>query len=222
MRKWSRPSSYGNIPTPRKGHAGATIGDSWIIVGGGSEDGGGDTMVLNMSTYEWSVMTTTQGGFCAGSEGLSLIVSSYDGEHVLVSFGGRCSLYYENEVNVLKPSHKSTSKAPILNRVSGVHNATNNISNFGETEKAESSNAAVGNRHGNGHQHVFDKKLTDERLKHAMLEIEIGVMRQNVSKSEAVRQKMIEAAGPRQKTIEELRQELVEAKELKQKRCFKV
>uniref|UniRef100_A0A2N9FZU8 Protein kinase domain-containing protein n=1 Tax=Fagus sylvatica TaxID=28930 RepID=A0A2N9FZU8_FAGSY len=79
-----------------------------------------------MSTLVWSVVTTVQGRVPVASEGLSLIVSSYNGEDILVSFGGYNGRY-NSEVNVLKPSHKSTLQSkiietPVPDSVSAVHN----------------------------------------------------------------------------------------------------
>ncbi|KAJ1387421.1 Kelch-type beta propeller [Sesbania bispinosa] len=121
--EWSRPAQLGEIPTPRAGHAGVTVGENWFIVGVS------ETVVLNMSTLTWSVVTSVQGRIPVASEGLSLVVSSYDGEDLLVSFGGYNGRY-NNEVYVLKPSHKSTLQSkiienPIPNSVSAVPNATN-------------------------------------------------------------------------------------------------
>ncbi|KEH24514.1 acyl-CoA-binding domain protein [Medicago truncatula] len=87
--EWSRPTQQGEIPTPRAGHAGVTVGENWFIVGGGdNKSGASETVVLNMSTLTWSVVTSVQGRVSVASEGLSLVVSSYNGEDVLVSFGG--------------------------------------------------------------------------------------------------------------------------------------
>ncbi|KAI6684909.1 hypothetical protein NL676_030822 [Syzygium grande] len=128
--EWSRPTQQGDIPTPRAGHAGVTIGENWFIVGGGDNKSGvSETVVLNMSTLVWSVVTTVKGCIPVASEGLSLVVSSYNGEDVIVSFGGYNGRY-SNEINVLKPSHKSTLPAkaiesPLPDSVSAVHNATN-------------------------------------------------------------------------------------------------
>ncbi|GAU11507.1 hypothetical protein TSUD_344970 [Trifolium subterraneum] len=129
--EWSRPTQQGDIPTPRAGHAGVTIGENWFIVGGGdNKSGASETVVLNMSTLAWSVVTSVQGRVSVASEGLSLVVSSFDGEDVLVSFGGYNGRY-NNEVYVLKPSHKSTLQSKIIENsipdsVSAVPNATNN------------------------------------------------------------------------------------------------
>ncbi|MCL7028603.1 hypothetical protein MKW94_020059 [Papaver nudicaule] len=111
--EWSKPTQKGELPTPRAGHAGVTIGESWFIVGGGDNKSGvSETIVLNMSTLVWSVLTTVQGRVPMASEGLSLVLSSFNGENVLVSFGGYNGRY-SNEVNVLKPSCTSTIQSKI-------------------------------------------------------------------------------------------------------------
>ncbi|XVF06048.1 hypothetical protein REPUB_Repub06bG0014700 [Reevesia pubescens] len=128
--EWSRPTQQGEIPTPRAGHAGVTVGENWFIVGGGdNKSGASETVVLNMSTLVWSVVTSVQGRVPLASEGLSLVVGSFNGEDILVSFGGYNGRY-NSEVNVLKPSHKSTlqskiMKSPVPDSVSAVHNVTN-------------------------------------------------------------------------------------------------
>ncbi|KAL3516071.1 hypothetical protein ACH5RR_022973 [Cinchona calisaya] len=130
--EWSRPIQQGEIPSPRAGHAGATVGENWFVVGGGDNKSGvSQTVVLNMSTLVWSIVTTVQGRVPLASEGLSLVFSSYNGEDIMVSFGGYNG-WYSNEVNVLKPSHKSTLQSkmtgtPVPDSVSVVHNATNPI-----------------------------------------------------------------------------------------------
>ncbi|KAI5409947.1 variant 2, acyl-CoA-binding domain-containing protein 4, partial [Lathyrus oleraceus] len=128
--EWSCPTQQGEIPTPHAGHAGVTVGENWFIVGGGdNKSGASETVVLNMSTLAWSAVTSVQGRVSVASEGLSLVVSSNDGEDVLVSFGGYNGRY-NNEVNVLKPSHKSTLQSKINENsipdsVFAVPNATN-------------------------------------------------------------------------------------------------
>lgn len=127
--EWSRPTQQGEIPSPRAGHAGVTVGENWFIVGGGDNKSGvSETVVLNMSTLAWSVVTTVQGRVPLASEGLSVVLSSFNGEDILVSFGGYNGRY-SNEVNLLKPSHKSTLQPKIMatpmDSVSGVQNATN-------------------------------------------------------------------------------------------------
>ncbi|MBA0803813.1 hypothetical protein Gohar_013983, partial [Gossypium harknessii] len=128
--EWSRPTQQGEIPSPRAGHAGVTVGENWFIVGGGdNKSGASETVVLNMSTLVWSVVTSVEGRVPLASEGLSLVVGFISGEDILVSFGGYNGRY-NNEVNVLKPSHKSTlqskiMEAPVPDSVSAVQNATN-------------------------------------------------------------------------------------------------
>ncbi|XP_073150797.1 acyl-CoA-binding domain-containing protein 4-like [Henckelia pumila] len=127
--EWSRPTQQGEIPSPRAGHAGVTVGENWFIVGGGDNKSGvSETVVLNMSTLVWSVVTIVQGGVPLASEGLSLVLSSYSNEDILVSFGGYNGRY-NNEVHVLKPSHKSTLQSkmetPVPDSVSAVQNVTN-------------------------------------------------------------------------------------------------
>ncbi|KAL2490548.1 Acyl-CoA-binding domain-containing protein 4 [Abeliophyllum distichum] len=128
--EWSRPIQQGEIPSPRAGHASVTIGENWFIVGGGDNKSGvSETVVLNMSTLVWSVVTTVQGRVPLASEGSSLVLSSFSGEDILVSFGGYNG-WYNNEVNILKPSHKSTLQSklmetPVPDSVSAVQNATN-------------------------------------------------------------------------------------------------
>ncbi|KAL2514847.1 Acyl-CoA-binding domain-containing protein 4 [Forsythia ovata] len=128
--EWSRPTQQGEIPSPRAGHAGVTVGESWFLVGGGDNKSGvSENVVLNMSTLVWSVVTTVQGRVPLASEGSSLVLSSFNGEDILVSFGGYNGRY-NNEVNVLKPSLKSTFKSKMTesqvpDSVSAVQNATN-------------------------------------------------------------------------------------------------
>jgi hypothetical protein len=128
--EWSRHTQQGDAPTPRAGHAGVTIGENWYIVGGGdNKSGASKTVVLNMSTLAWSVVTSVQEHVPLASEGLSLVVSSYNGEDIVVAFGGYNG-HYNNEVNVLKPSHKSSLKSKIMgasavpDSFSAVNNAT--------------------------------------------------------------------------------------------------
>ncbi|GMI79539.1 acyl-CoA binding protein 4 [Hibiscus trionum] len=128
--EWSRPAQDGELPTPRAGHAGVTVGENWYIAGGGdNKSGASETIVLNMSTLAWSVVTSVQGSVPLASEGLSLVVGSFNGEDILVSFGGYNG-NYNSEVNVLKPSPKSTSQSNITgvrvrDSASAVRDATN-------------------------------------------------------------------------------------------------
>lgn len=38
--EWSKPAQLGELPTPRAGHAGVTIGENWFIAGGGDNKSG--------------------------------------------------------------------------------------------------------------------------------------------------------------------------------------
>lgn len=38
--EWSQPQTQGNLVSPRAGHAGVTIDESWYIVGGGDNKSG--------------------------------------------------------------------------------------------------------------------------------------------------------------------------------------
>ncbi|KAJ3669277.1 hypothetical protein LUZ60_011227 [Juncus effusus] len=113
--EWSRTKQQGVVPGPRAGHAGVTVGESWFIVGGGNNQAGvSETLVLNMSTLVWSVVTSVQGRVPLASEGLSLVVaSSYNGDDYLVSFGGYNGKY-SNGVFVLKPSNKSGAQGNLI------------------------------------------------------------------------------------------------------------
>ncbi|XP_031486130.1 acyl-CoA-binding domain-containing protein 6-like isoform X2 [Nymphaea colorata] len=105
---WSTPTVQGTIPTPRAGHAGVTAGENWFIVGGGDNKNGiTETVVLNMNTFTWSVLTTVDRHSPLASEGLSLVSCSLNGDDVLIAFGGYNGRY-SNEVHVLKPRQKSS------------------------------------------------------------------------------------------------------------------
>ncbi|RZR96948.1 hypothetical protein BHM03_00026045 [Ensete ventricosum] len=67
--EWSRPKQQGATPGPRAGHAGVTVGEKWFIAGGGNNMNGiSETLVLNMATLVWSVVTTVQGRVPLASE----------------------------------------------------------------------------------------------------------------------------------------------------------
>ncbi|KAK8633262.1 hypothetical protein V6N13_014108 [Hibiscus sabdariffa] len=129
-KEWSRPEQHGQLPTPRAGHAGVTASENWYIAGGGdNKSGASETIVLNMSTLVWSVVTSVQGSVPLASEGLSLVVGSFNGEDILVSFGGYNGSY-NSEVNVLKPSPKpnlqsNITGAPVRDSASAVRDAAN-------------------------------------------------------------------------------------------------
>ncbi|KAL3631699.1 acyl-CoA-binding domain-containing protein 4 [Castilleja foliolosa] len=169
--EWSRPTHQGEIPSPRAGHAGVTIGENWFIVGGGdNKTGVSETVVLNMSTLVWSVVTTVQGRVPLASEGSSLVLSSYSGEDILVSFGGYNGRY-NNEVNVLKPSHKSSLQSKIVeatvpDSVSAVQNMTNATrdvkSEFETGQERKIRETGIGNI--DGEPEVTKVEETNDRL----------------------------------------------------------
>jgi hypothetical protein len=71
--EWSRPEHQGITPEPRAGHAGVTVGENWFITGGGNNKKGvPETLVLNMSTFVWSVVTGLEGRAPPTSEVSSL------------------------------------------------------------------------------------------------------------------------------------------------------
>ncbi|KAG4123150.1 hypothetical protein ERO13_D11G309900v2 [Gossypium hirsutum] len=123
--EWSKPAQLGELPTPRAGHAGVTIGENWFIAGGGdNKSGASKTIVLNMSSFVWSVVTSVEGTVPLASEGLSLVVGSLKGDDILVSFGGYNGRY-NSEVNILNPSCKLHLQSNITEAPSAVHNVTN-------------------------------------------------------------------------------------------------
>ncbi|KAK1401719.1 ACB domain-containing protein [Heracleum sosnowskyi] len=228
--EWSRPTQQGEVPSPRAGHAGATVGESWFIAGGGdNKSGAPETVVLNMSTLAWSVVTTVQGRVPLASEGLSLVLSSYSGEDVLVSFGGYNGRY-SNEVNVLKPSHKSSLQSkldtPVPDSVSGVHNATN------ATRDVESDNEA--SQEGKIREIVMDKVDSEPKIKNfeqtseqmlAALKIEKADLESSLSKEklQSIQLKhQVEEAENRNtdlyKELQSVRGQLAS----EQSRCFKL
>uniref|UniRef100_A0A0E0BTQ1 Acyl-CoA-binding domain-containing protein n=1 Tax=Oryza glumipatula TaxID=40148 RepID=A0A0E0BTQ1_9ORYZ len=92
--EWSRPEHQGITPEPRAGHAGVTVGENWFITGGGNNKKGvPETLVLNMSTFVWSVVTGLEGRAPPTSEGSSLVLHKVNGEDFLVSFGGYSGRY---------------------------------------------------------------------------------------------------------------------------------
>ncbi|GJM97171.1 hypothetical protein PR202_ga14076 [Eleusine coracana subsp. coracana] len=109
--EWSRPKQQGLTPSPRAGHAGATVGENWYIVGGGNNKSGvSETLVLNMSTLTWSIVSTVEGRVPLASEGMTLVHSNYNGNDYLISFGGYNGRY-SNEVYTLRLSVKSDSQS---------------------------------------------------------------------------------------------------------------
>jgi len=71
-----------------------------------------ETLVLNMSTLTWSVVSTVEGRVPLASEGMTLVHNNYNGYDYLISFGGYNGRY-SNEVYTLKLGLKSDSKSTV-------------------------------------------------------------------------------------------------------------
>jgi len=71
-----------------------------------------ETIVLNMSTLTWSVVSTVEGRVPLASEGMTLVHNNYNGYDYLISFGGYNGRY-SNEVYTLKLGLKSDSKSTV-------------------------------------------------------------------------------------------------------------
>ncbi|KAE8678956.1 Acyl-CoA-binding domain-containing protein 5 [Hibiscus syriacus] len=57
--EWSIPRQQGEIPTPRAGHAGVTVGENWFIVGGGDNKSESRLGVSSSKVVLGSVLTST-------------------------------------------------------------------------------------------------------------------------------------------------------------------
>lgn len=112
--EWSLPQIQGDLVSPRAGHAGITVNDSWVIVGGGDNRSGClETLELNMSKLVWSVLTTVKPRNPLASEGLTVCSASIDGEMYLVAFGGYNGKY-SNEVFIMRPKPRDSSYPKIF------------------------------------------------------------------------------------------------------------
>ncbi|CAA7015843.1 unnamed protein product [Microthlaspi erraticum] len=224
--EWSRPAQQGDAPTPRAGHAGVTIGENWFIVGGGdNKSGASESVVLNMSTLAWSVVASVQGRVPLASEGLSLVVSSYNGEDVLVAFGGYNGRY-NNEINLLKPSHKSTLQtktlvAPLPGSLSAVNNATTRdieseveVSQEGRVREIVVDNVNPGSKvEGNGERLIASLKSEKEELE--------GSLNKEKMETLQLRQVLTEAESRNTDLYKEL-QSVRGQLAAEQSRCFKL
>ncbi|KAI3786792.1 hypothetical protein L1987_40767 [Smallanthus sonchifolius] len=224
--EWSKPSQQGEIPSPRAGHAGVTIGESWFIVGGGDNKSGvSETVVLNMSTLSWSVVTTVQGRVSLASEGLSLVLSSFNGEDILVSFGGYNGRY-NNEVNLLKPSYKSTLQAtrsgmPALGSGSGAQNATNGTRDvdleFEAGQDAKFREISMDNNEPQTNEvnEVSERAIAARKAEKEELE---STLHNEKSRSLELKQELLEAESKNTDLYKSVRNELA----ADQSRCFKL
>ncbi|ESW16246.1 hypothetical protein PHAVU_007G140800 [Phaseolus vulgaris] len=112
--EWSQPQTQGDLVSPRAGHAGVTIDESWFIVGGGdNRNGCPETLVLDMSKLVWSVLTAVKQKDPLSSEGLSVCSARVDGEKYLLAFGGYNGRY-SNEVFVMRPKEKDIVRPKIF------------------------------------------------------------------------------------------------------------
>ncbi|KAI7839120.1 hypothetical protein COHA_007124 [Chlorella ohadii] len=104
--EWSQPEAEGPVPPPRAGHAGAILGDTWFIVGGGNNTSGcADMYALDLSPLgagpvQWTLVGNTPVESAIASEGLSLQTVPMAG--CMVSFGGYNGRYH-NAVHVYRP-----------------------------------------------------------------------------------------------------------------------
>ncbi|KAK2079446.1 hypothetical protein QBZ16_003138 [Prototheca wickerhamii] len=113
--RWSRPATEGPAPPPRAGHAGAILGASWYVIGGGNNAAGcNDMYSLDVSALgarsdpdaedavalTWSLVGRTPPESAVASEGLSLLPVPMAG--CLVAFGGYNGRY-NAAVHVYRP-----------------------------------------------------------------------------------------------------------------------
>lgn len=119
---WSCPATQGPPPTPRAGHAGDVIGDSWYIVGGGNNTSGCTDMVaLDLTPLgssddtslplTWSVVSQAEPRSAIVSEGLTVEAVPY--ARCLLSFGGYNGKY-QSALQIFKPEaaqhHRSSQQ----------------------------------------------------------------------------------------------------------------
>ncbi|KAL4424739.1 hypothetical protein ABPG77_000082 [Micractinium sp. CCAP 211/92] len=104
--EWSQPEFEGPVPPPRAGHAGAILGATWFIVGGGNNSSGcADMYALDLSPLgsgpvQWTLVGNTPVDSAIASEGLSLLPVPMAG--CMISFGGYNGRYH-NAVHVYRP-----------------------------------------------------------------------------------------------------------------------
>ncbi|CAA6662057.1 unnamed protein product [Spirodela intermedia] len=226
--EWSRPKQQGVIPAPRAGHAGTTIGENWFIVGGGDNKNGiSETLVLNMSTLVWSVVTAVQGRVPIASEGLSLVASSYTGEDILLSFGGYNGRYC-NDVYALKPSHKTTLQSKIFEEsvaesVAGLPtNATRDIEPELDTDQdgkvREIVMDSIDSRLKARTEETYEQQLANLQGEKEELAM---ILSKEQSQTSQLKQELAEAATQNSELMKEL-QSIRSQLAAEQSRCFKL
>jgi hypothetical protein len=183
-----------------------------------------------MSTLTWSIVTGVQGRVPIASEGSSLVVGSFSGKDVLVSFGGYNGRY-NNEVHVLNPSHKSTlqskmAETPVPDSVSAVHNAANRTGDLKpEFEVGQEGNIREINVDNADHEHTKSKGLGTsehliETLKTEKEELESSLGKEKLQSLE-LKQELAEAENRNTglyKELQSVRGQLA----AEQSRCFKL
>lgn len=111
--EWSVPEVRGDFVTPRAGHSGVTIDESWFVLGGGDNKSGAlETLMLDMTKLAWSVVTSFSARDPLASEGISVCCFLNGGEKYLVAFGGYNGKY-NNEVFIMRPKLKDPSRPKI-------------------------------------------------------------------------------------------------------------
>ncbi|KAM0928344.1 hypothetical protein ACQ4PT_002422 [Festuca glaucescens] len=217
--EWARPKQQGLIPSPRAGHAGATVGENWYIVGGGNNKSGvSETLVLNMSTLAWSVVSTVEGRVPLASEGMTLLYSNYSGEDYLISFGGYNGRY-SNEVYALKLSIKldlqsSTKDQPISDSTSRVLEPEIEISQDGKIREIAVDNADSKNRNDEANEQLL------AALKAEKEELEATLNREGLQ-TEQLKEEIAEAEARNTELTKEL-QAVRGQLAAEQSRCFKL
>ncbi|GJP40533.1 hypothetical protein CLOM_g205 [Closterium sp. NIES-68] len=109
--EWSHAETYGKVPSPRAGLVGVAFGSFWFIMGGGDNHGGvSETMLLDLDSLVWSVVTTSLEKTPLASEGLSVVPVGTSLGPVLIAFGGYNGRY-NNEVFLLLPDTAALLRA---------------------------------------------------------------------------------------------------------------
>ncbi|KAL5069288.1 hypothetical protein RYX36_020175 [Vicia faba] len=178
--EWSQPQSQGDLVSPRAGHAGITIDESWFIVGGGdNKNGCPETLVLNMSNLVWSVLDVVKQKDPLSSEGLSICSGLIDGETYLFSFGGYNGKY-SNEVFVMRPKAKNTLRPKIFQSPAAAAAAASVTSAYAlsKSEKLDFSQLDVTNPKSsvNGGHHQDDVTVKIEAIKEEKRLLELSIV----------------------------------------------
>ncbi|XP_044945762.1 acyl-CoA-binding domain-containing protein 6 [Hordeum vulgare subsp. vulgare] len=217
--EWSRPKQQGPIPSPRAGHAGATVGENWYIVGGGNNKSGvSETLALNMSTLAWSVVSTVEGRVPLASEGMTLLYSNYSGEDYLISFGGYNGRY-NNEVYALKLSvnldlQSSTQDQATSDSTSRVLEPEVEISQDGKIREIAMDNADSKNRNDEANEQLLAALKAEKEELEATLNregLQTVQLKEEITEAEARNAELT-------KELQSVRGQLA----AEQSRCFKL